>query len=91
MYSYFCITLLLYRGFGTSSVICVRIFRELRERMKKFSSVNWSMLIRGFIEETVSRLEAGELLSKIERDLEDIPELPEGSVSNWVGFDRCSH
>jgi hypothetical protein len=59
--------------------------------MKKFSSVNWSMLIRGFIEETVSRLEAEELLSKIKRDLEDVPELPEGSVSNWIRFDRRSH
>jgi hypothetical protein len=59
--------------------------------MKKFSSVNWSMLIRRFIEKTVSRLEAEELLSKIERDLEDVPELPEGSVSNWTRFDRCSH
>jgi hypothetical protein len=48
-------------------------------------------LIRHFIEETVSRLEAEELLSKIERDLEDVPELPEGSVSNWIRFDRCSH
>jgi hypothetical protein len=82
---------LFYRGFNTSSVIYVRISRELRERMKKFSNVNWSMLIRGFIEETVSRLEAEELLSKIERDLEDVPELPEGSVSNWIRFDRCSH
>jgi hypothetical protein len=79
------------QGFSTSSVICVRISRELRERMKKFSSVNWSMLIRHFIEETVSRLEAEELLSKIERDLEDVPELPEGTVSNWIRFDRCSH
>jgi len=59
--------------------------------MKKFSSVNWSMLIRGFIEETVSRLGAEELLSKIDRDLEDVPELPEGIVSNWIRFDRCSH
>jgi hypothetical protein len=59
--------------------------------MKKFSSVNWSMLIRRFIEETVSRLEAEELLSKIKRDIEDVPELPEGSVSNWIRFDRCSH
>jgi len=82
---------LFYKGFNTSSVICVRISRELRERMKKFSSVNWSMLIRCFIEETVSRLEAEELLSKIERDLEDVPELPEGIVSNWIRFDRCSH
>jgi len=59
--------------------------------MKKFSSVNWSMLIRRFIEETVSRLEAEELLIKIEKDLEDVQELPEGSVSNWIRFDRCSH
>jgi len=59
--------------------------------MKKFSSVNWSMLIRGFIEEIVSRLGAEELLSKIDRDLEDVPELPEGIVSNWIRFDRCSH
>jgi hypothetical protein len=59
--------------------------------MKKFSNVNWSELIRGFIEETVSRLEAEELLSKIERDLEDVPELPEGTVSRWIRADRNSH
>jgi hypothetical protein len=81
----------LFYGVYVSSVICVRVPRELREKMKKFSNVNWSMLIRGFIEEAVSRLEAEELLSKIERDLEDVPELPEGSVSNWIRFDRCSH
>ncbi|MGB9816199.1 MAG: hypothetical protein ACPLQS_01215 [Desulfurococcaceae archaeon] len=74
-----------------SSVICVRVPRELREKMKKFSSVNWSELIRGFIEETVSRLEAEELLSKIERDLEDVPELPAGTVSRWIRADRNSH
>jgi hypothetical protein len=39
----------------------------------------------------MSRLKAEELLSKIERDLEDVPELPEGTVSNWIRFDRCSH
>ena len=61
-----------------SSVICVRVLRELREGMKKFSSVNWSVLVRCSIEETVSRLNAEELPSKIKRDLRDIPELPEG-------------
>jgi hypothetical protein len=87
IYLFYIIVLRVY----VSSVICVRISRELRERMKKFSNVNWSMLIRGFIEETVSRLEAEELLSKIERDLGDVPELPEGTVPNWIRFDRCSH
>jgi len=63
----------------------------LMKRMKKFSSVDWSESVRLFIEEAVSRLEGEGLLSKIERDLEDVPELPEGSVSNWIRFDRCSH
>jgi hypothetical protein len=40
-----------------SSVICVRVSRELREKMKGFGNVSWSELMRGFIEETVSRLE----------------------------------
>jgi hypothetical protein len=48
-------------------------------------------LIRGFIEETVSRLEAEELLSKIERDIEDASELPVGTVSRWIRADRNSY
>jgi hypothetical protein len=59
--------------------------------MKKFSSVNWGELIRRFIEETVSRLEAEELLSKIEKDLEDVQELPAGTVSRWIRADRDNH
>jgi hypothetical protein len=74
-----------------SSIICIRIPRELREKMKKFSSVNWDELIRRFIEETVSRLEAEELLSKIEKDLEDVQELPAGTVSRWIRADRDNH
>jgi len=74
-----------------SSVICVRVSRELKEKMRKFSNVNWSELIRSFIEETVSRLETEELLSKIERDLEDVPELPAGTIARWIRVDRDSH
>jgi hypothetical protein len=59
--------------------------------MRKFSNVNWSELIRSFIEETVSRLEAEELLSKIERDLEDVPELPAGTIARWIRVDRDGH
>jgi len=74
-----------------SSVICVRVPRDLKERMKRFSGVNWSELIRGFIEETVLRLEAEGLLEKIEEDLRDVPELPAGTVSRWIRADRTSH
>ena len=74
-----------------SSIVCVRVPRELKERMKKFNNVNWSELVRRFIEETVSRLEAEELLSRIERDLKDVPELPAGTVSRWIRAERDSH
>jgi hypothetical protein len=73
-----------------STIICVRVSRELKEKMQKLR-VNWSELIRGFIEETVSRLEAEEVLGKIEEDLRDVPELPAGTVSRWIRVDRESH
>jgi len=60
-----------------SSIICVRIPRELRERMGRVSNVSWSELVRKFIEETISHLEAEELLRRIEKDLEDVPVLPQ--------------
>jgi len=74
-----------------SNIVCVRVSRELREKMKKFHNINWSELIRKFIEETVSRLEAEELLKKIENDLRDVPILPAGTVSRWIRVDRDSH
>lgn len=63
----------------------------MKEKVRKFSNANWSELIRSFIEETVSRLETEELLSKIERDLEDIPELPAGTIARWIRVDRDGH
>ena len=74
-----------------STVVCVRVPRELKERMKKLKSVNWSELIRKFIEDVVSRYEAEEVLRKIEEDLKDVPELPPGTVSGWIRLDRESH
>ena len=59
--------------------------------MKKSKSVNWSELIRKFIEDAVSRYEAEEVLRKIEEDLKDVPELPPGTVSRWIRLDRESH
>jgi len=74
-----------------SSIVCIRVSQDLRERMKKFRNINWSDLIRKFIEETVSRLEAEELLKKIENDLGDVPTLPAGTVSRLIRADRDSH
>jgi hypothetical protein len=74
-----------------SSIVCIRVPQDLRERMKKFHNINWSDLIRKFIEETVSRLEAEELLKKIENDLRDVPTLPAGTASRLIRADRDSH
>ncbi|MDT7889025.1 MAG: CopG family transcriptional regulator [Desulfurococcales archaeon] len=67
------------------------VSQDLREKMKKFHNINWSELIRRFIEETISRLEAQELIKKIENDLRDVPILPAGTVSRWIRADRDSH
>jgi L-fucose isomerase-like protein len=74
-----------------SAVICIRIPKELKERMQRVREVNWSELIRRYIEETVSRYEVEELLRKIEEDLKDLPELPSGTVARWIRIDRESH
>ncbi len=74
-----------------SAVVCVRIPRELRERMLRLKDVNWSDAIRRFIEETVSRYEVEEVVRRVEEDLRDVPELPPGTVSRWIRVDRESH
>jgi len=74
-----------------SNVVCVRVSRELKEKMKKFHNISWSDLIRIFIEEIVSRLEAEEFIKKIENDLRDVPTLPADTVSEWIRVDRDPH
>ncbi|MCC6042200.1 MAG: CopG family transcriptional regulator [Candidatus Verstraetearchaeota archaeon] len=69
----------------------MRAPKELRERMYRFDNVNWSELIRKFIEEVVARYEAEEIIKRVEEDLKDLPELPLGNVSRWLRSDRESH
>jgi len=75
----------------SSVVLCIRMPKELKERMQRLKGVNWSELIRKYVEETVSRYEIEELLKKIEEDLENVPELPSGTVARWIRIDRESH
>ncbi len=78
-------------GARMSVVVCVRIPRELRERMRRLKDVNWSDVIRRSIEETVSRYEVEEVIRRVEEDLRDVPELPPGTVSRWIRVDREGH
>jgi hypothetical protein len=81
----------LFYGVRISVVVCVRIPRELRERMRRLKDVNWSDVIRRSIEETVSRYEVEEVIRRVEEDLRDVPELPPGTVSRWIRVDREDH
>ena len=53
--------------------------------------MNWSDVIRRFIEETVSRYEVEEAVRRVEEDLRDVPELPPGTASKWIRVDREDH
>ncbi len=74
-----------------TEVVSIRVPKELKERMRRLRGVNWSELIRRFIEEAVSRYEAEEVIRKVEEDLKNIPELPPGTVSRWLRIDREGH
>ena len=49
-----------------SDVVSVRVPRELKEKMRKYS-IDWSSEIRRFIEERVRALELLEVIEHIER------------------------
>ncbi len=51
-----------------SEVLSIRIPKELKEKMRKYSFVNWSEEIRRFIEERVKMLELLEVLDHIEEE-----------------------
>ena len=74
-----------------STVISIRIPKNLKDKMDKFNKINWSELIRKFIEEKITQLELEETLRRIEEHLKDVPELPRGTVARWIRSDRESH
>ena len=71
--------------------ISIRIPKTLKDKMDKFSEINWSELIRKFIEEKITQLELEETLRRIEEHLKEVPELPRGTVVRWIRSDRESH
>jgi len=74
-----------------STVISIRIPKSLKDKMDKFNKINWSELIRKFIEEKIAQLELEEALKEVEEHLKDVPELPKGTVARWMRSDRESH
>ncbi|RLE82494.1 MAG: CopG family transcriptional regulator [Thermoprotei archaeon] len=67
-----------------STVISIRIPKKLKDKMDKFNEINWSELIRKFIEEKIAQLEPEETLKGIEEHLKEVSELPRGTVARWI-------
>jgi len=76
---------------GVSVVISIRIPEKLKEKMDKFKEINWSEEIRKFIEDKITQYEINEVLKRIEEHLNEIPELPPGTIIRWLKSDRESH
>lgn len=72
-------------------VISIRIPEKLKEKMDKFKEINWSEEIRKFIEDKITQYEINEVLKRIEEHLNEIPELPPGTIIRWLKSDRESH
>jgi hypothetical protein len=60
----------------------------LKERVKRFDSVSWGEPVRLFIVKAVSCFEVEELLSRIGKDLEYVPELSVETVFKWIRAER---
>jgi hypothetical protein len=60
----------------------------LKERVKRFGSVSWGELVRLFIVKQCLAFEVEELLSRVGKDLEYVPELSVGTAFRWIRAER---
>ena len=75
-----------------SVVISVRIPRKLKKKMDLLGdSVNWSEEIRRFLEARVEELYRLKVLNEVRKVIEQLPEVPRGTVTRYVREDRDSH
>jgi predicted DNA-binding protein len=74
------------------SVVCIRIPRELKERMDRLRDViSWSEEIRKFIERKVEEIEQEHALREFEEIIRTIPKLPPEEAVKLVREDRNSY
>jgi len=75
-----------------SAVISVRIPRKLKEEMDKLRDVvNWNEEIRRFLESKVEELRRIKVLKEVRRIIEQLPEVPRGTVTSYLREDRDSN
>jgi predicted DNA-binding protein len=74
------------------SVVCIRIPRELKERMDRLRDViSWSEEIRKFIERKVEEIEQEHVLREFEEIVRTILKLPPEEAVKLVREDRNSY
>jgi predicted DNA-binding protein len=74
------------------SVVCIRIPRELKERMDRLRDViSWSEEIRKFIERKVEEIEQEHVLREFEEIIRTILKLPPEEAVKLVREDRNSY
>jgi len=73
-------------------VISIRVPSRLKEKMEALKDrVKWSKEIRKFIEEKVKELWREKVLEEIDKVVEQLPEVPKGTVTKYVREDRDSN
>ena len=73
-----------------SSVLSIRIRKDLKERMKRYD-VDWRSEIERFIENKLIELEARERKERVVELLNKISVKPKGFASSVVRSERDSH
>ena len=75
-----------------SVVISIRIPLELKRKMDALRDrINWSEEIRKFLMKRVEELYKEKTLEEISKVIEQLPEIPRGTVVKYVREDRDSH
>jgi len=73
-------------------VISIRVPSRLKEKMEALKDrVKWSKEIRKFIEGKVKELWREKVLEEIDKVVEQLPEVPKGTVTKYVREDRDSN
>lgn len=74
-----------------SAVLSVRIPRELKEKLKKLSEVNWRNEIVLFLTERVKYYEKLRVIKEVREIIEKIPGAEPGTAAQYVREDRDSN
>lgn len=57
----------------STTVLSIRIRRELKEKMEKYKDVNWREEIERYIESRIRELEKQAILNEVKELLKDLP------------------